>query len=515
MKFLLGIDVGTSGSKAVLISTDGEVRATATHEYPSLYPHPLWVEQEPEDWWQATLKSISKVLEKAGAAGGDVIAVGLTGQMHGLVMLDRAGDVLRPAILWNDQRTVKQCEEIETRLGRAERVLELTGNPVLPGFTAPKILWVAQNEPEIYRRCATVLLPKDYIRYRLTGEYFGDVSDASGTALFDVQRRCWSSEMVEALEIPKEWLPEITESAVASTKISLAGATASGLTVGTPVAAGGGDQATGAVGTGVVDEGIMAATIGTSGVVFAASEKYRVEPEGKLHAFCSAVPGQWHLMGVMLSAAGSFRWFRDTLGEEEKRIAAESGRDVYDVLVENAQKSPAGAEGLLFLPYLTGERTPHPDPDARGVFFGLTLRHGKNHMTRSVLEGVSYGLRDSLELMRELGLPVSQMRASGGGAASPFWRQLLADVFATEIVTVNCLEGAPYGAALLAGVAVGVWEDVPSACRSVLKLTTSASPNLGLTGLYDDYYERYRSLYPALAPEFKELAKVTARHGKC
>ena len=514
MKFLLGIDVGTSGCKAVLISTDGEVRATATHEYPSLYPHPLWVEQEPEDWWQATRKSISRVLEKAGGQGGDVIAVGLTGQMHGLVMLDREGKVLRPAILWNDQRTVKQCRAIEERVGGAGRVLELTGNQVLPGFTAPKILWVAENEPEVYRQCATVLLPKDYIRYRLTGEYFGDVSDASGTALFDVQRRRWSSEMVEALDIPKEWLPEITESAVASAKISSVGASATGLLEGTPVAAGGGDQAAGAVGTGVVDQGIVSATIGTSGVVFAASEKYRVEPEGRLHAFCSAVSGEWHLMGVMLSAAGSFRWVRDTLGEEEKRIAAESGRDVYDILVENARKSPAGAEGLLFLPYLTGERTPHPDPDARCVFFGLTLRHGKDHMTRSVLEGVSYGLRDSLELMRELGVTASQIRASGGGAASPFWRQLLADVFATEIVTVNCLEGAPYGAALLAGVAAGVWADVPSACRSVLKLTTSSVPNPGLTGLYDDFYGRYRSLYPALASEFKELAKVAARHEK-
>lgn len=511
MAYLLGIDVGTSGSKAVLISTDGAVKATATHEYPLSHPQPLWAEQDPEQWWQATVKSICGVLEKGGIGGGDVAAVGLTGQMHGLVMLDRKGDVLRPAILWNDQRTGRQCAAITDRVG-AKKVLELTGNQVLPGFTAPKILWVKENEPEVYGRCAKILLPKDYVRYRLTGEFFGDVSDASGTSLFDVGRRQWSAEMLQALEIPREWMAEITESPEASTKLSSAAADLTGLKAGTPIAAGGGDQAAGAVGTGIVEEGIVSTTLGTSGVVFAASNSYRLEPEGKLHAFCHAVPGQWHLMGVMLSAAGSFRWYRDTLGQEEIQAAAEAGADPYDLLTKGAEQAPAGSEGLLFLPYLTGERTPHPDPEARGAFFGLTLRHGKAHMTRAVLEGVTYGLRDSLDLMRDLGLNISQMRASGGGAKSPFWRQLLADIFATEIVTVNCVEGAPYGAALLAGVGAGVFESVPAACKAALKLTASTPPNKKLEELYNAYHARYRALYPALAPEFQALAKVVAKY---
>jgi xylulokinase len=512
MTYLLGIDVGTSGSKAVLISAaDGAVQATATHEYPLSHPRPLWAEQDPEAWWQGTVKSIRLVLEKAGGDAGDVAAVGLTGQMHGLVMLDRSGKVLRPAILWNDQRTGSQCAAITEKVG-ARKVLELTGNQVLPGFTAPKILWVKEHEPEVYERCAKILLPKDYVRYRLTGEFFGDVSDASGTSLFDVGRRRWSDEMLQALEVPREWLAEITESPVGSTRVSPEGAEATGLKAGTPVAAGGGDQAAGAVGTGIIEEGIVSTTLGTSGVVFAASSSYRVEPEGRLHAFCHAVPGQWHLMGVMLSAAGSFRWYRDTLGQEEMRAAAEAGEDPYDLLTRGAQEAPAGCEGLLFLPYLTGERTPHPDPEARGVFFGLTLRHGKNHLTRATLEGVTYGLRDSLELMRELGLTISQMRASGGGAKSPFWRQLLADIFGTEIVTVNSVEGAPYGAALLAGVAAGIFEDVPAACRTALKVTDSHPADASLRDRYDDYYRRYRALYPALAPEFKALAKVVEKH---
>lgn len=509
--YLLGIDVGTSGTKAVLISADGAVVATATHEYPLFHPHPLWAEQDPEAWWQATVKSIRLVLEKANVNGNDVAALGLTGQMHGLVMLDREGKVVRPAILWNDQRTGKQCAAITERVG-AKRVLELTGNQVLPGFTAPKILWVKENEPDVFSRCAKILLPKDYVRYRLSGEFFGDVSDASGTSLFDVGHRRWSDEMVAALEIPRDWLPDVTESPVASTKLSLSAAKLTGLPSGTPIAAGGGDQAAGAVGTGIVEEGIVSTTLGTSGVVFAASDSYRLEPGGKLHAFCHAVPGQWHLMGVMLSAAGSFRWYRDTLGQEEIKAAKDAGKDSYDLLTDGAKHAPAGSEGLLFLPYLTGERTPHPDPEARGVFFGLTLRHSKKHLTRAVLEGVTYGLRDSLELMRGLGLRTSQMRASGGGAKSPLWRQLLSDIFATEIVTVNCVEGAPYGAALLAGVGAEVYESVPAACKTTLKVTSPTTPNAALQDLYNDYYTRYRALYPALAAEFQALARTVEKH---
>jgi xylulokinase len=428
--------------------------------------------------------------------------------MHGLTLLDARGDVLRPCILWNDQRTAAQCETINQRVGE-DRVLQLTGNPALTGFTAPKILWVRENEPELYRRVAHVLLPKDYARYKLTSQFFSDVSDSSGTSLFDVGKRQWSDEMLNVLDIPRAWLPEVTESPVVSARINADAARATGLVEGTPVVGGAGDQAAQAVGTGIVREGIVSVTLGTSGVVFAQSDSYRVEPQGRLHAYCHAVPDKWHLMGVMLSAAGSFRWYRDTLGQYEKKIAEQSGQDVYDVLTAEAAQVPAGCEGLLFLPYLTGERTPYPDPNARGVFFGLSIRHGKAHLTRAVLEGVSFGLRDSLELMRGLGVPLSQVRASGGGARSALWRQILADVFDTEIATVNVTEGAAYGAALLAGVGAGVYRDVTSACSAAIKITGNTRPSAARS-VYADYYPRYCALYAALKDEFDAMAQVVA-----
>jgi xylulokinase len=508
--YLLGIDVGTTGSKALLIGTDGAVKASATAEYPMFTPQPLWAEQDPAHWWAATVTSVRQVLEEGGVEPGEVAGVGLTGQMHGLVLLDAHGEVLRPCIMWNDQRTASQCAAITQKVG-VERVLQLTGNPVLPGFTAPKLIWVREHEPEVYQRIATVLLPKDYVRYRLTGGFFGEVSDASGTSLFDVGRRRWSDEMLEALGVLREWLPEVTESPVVSARVSAGAARETGLLEGTPVVGGGGDQAAQAVGTGIVAEGVVSVTIGTSGVVFAASDTYRVEPEGRLHAFCHAVPGLWHLMGVMLSAGGSFRWYRDTLGEMERVRAEESGQDAYDLLTEAAAKAPPGCEGLLFLPYLSGERTPYPDPNARGVFCGLTLRHNKAHLTRAVLEGVTYGLRDSLELMRALGLSIEQVRASGGGARSPLWRQILADVFDTEIVTVNVTEGAAYGAALLAGVGAGVYGSVAEACDMVIQMTGRTQPGPAVP-VYEDYYPRYRALYPALAPEFQAVAQVVVKH---
>jgi xylulokinase len=508
--YLLGIDVGTSGSKAILIDSDGAVKASATTEYPLYTPRPLWAEQNPSDWWAATVTSIRQVLEKGGVDAASVAGVGLTGQMHGLVLLDAAGEVLRPCIMWNDQRTAAQCAAITEKVG-LENVLRLTGNPILPGFTAPKIVWVRENEPQVYAKAAKVLLPKDYVRYRLTGGFFGEVSDASGTSMFDVGQRRWSDEMLQALEVPREWLPEVTESPEASARISGEAAAASGLLEGTPVVGGGGDQAAQAVGTGIIAEGVVSATLGTSGVVFAASDSYRVEPEGRLHAFCHAVPGMWHLMGVMLSAAGSFRWYRDTLGREEIAQAQETGRDSYDVLTEAAAEVAPGCEGLIFLPYLTGERTPYPDPNARGVFFGLTLRHGKPHMTRAVLEGVAYGLLDSLELMRALGLSIEQVRASGGGARSALWRQILADVFDTEIVTVNVTEGAAYGAALLAGVGAEVYPDVSAACEAAIQLTGQTEPGPAVP-IYADYYPHYRALYPALAPGFSAIAEVVSKH---
>jgi xylulokinase len=508
--YLLGIDVGTSGSKAILIDAAGAVKASATAEYPLYTPQPLWAEQNPADWWAATVSSIKRVLQEGGVKPADVAGVGLTGQMHGLVLLDAQGEVLRPCIMWNDQRTAAQCAAITEKVG-LENVLRLTGNPILPGFTAPKIVWVRENEPEVYANVAKALLPKDYVRYRLTGGFFGEVSDASGTSMFDVGQRQWSDEMLQALEVPRQWLPEVTESPEVSARISAEAAAETGLLAGTPVVGGGGDQAAQAVGTGIIAEGVVSATLGTSGVVFAASDSYRVEPEGRLHAFCHAVPGMWHLMGVMLSAAGSFRWYRDTLGQEEVTQARETGRDAYDILTEAAAEVSPGCEGLIFLPYLTGERTPYPDPNARGVFFGLTLRHGKPHMTRAVLEGVSYGLLDSLELMRALGLSIEQVRASGGGARSVLWRQILADVFDTEIVTVNVTEGAAYGAALLAGVGAGVYDSVSTACESAIRLTGNTEPGPAVP-VYADYYPRYRALYPALAPEFAAIAEVVSGH---
>jgi len=508
--YVLGIDVGTTGSKALLTDADGVVKASATTEYPMFTPQPLWAEQSPNDWWKASVTSIQRVLSEGGVKPSQVAGVGLTGQMHGLVLLDAQGEVLRPCIMWNDQRTAAQCAAITRKVG-AENVLRLTGNPVLPGFTAPKIVWVREHEPEVYEKVAKVLLPKDYVRYRLTGGFFSEVSDASGTSMFDVGQRRWSDEMLKALAVPRQWLPEVTESPVASAHVTARAARETGLLEGTPVVGGGGDQAAQAVGTGITVEGIVSATLGTSGVVFAASDTYRVEPQGRLHAFCHAVPGMWHLMGVMLSAGGSFRWYRDTLGDVERARAGESGQDAYDLLTEAAAEVDPGCEGLLFLPYLTGERTPYPDPNARGVFFGLTLRHRKAHMTRAVLEGVTYGLRDSLELMRALGLSIEQVRASGGGARSPLWRQILADVFDTEIVTVNVTEGAAYGAALLAAVGVGVYGGVAEACDAVIRVTSRTEPGPAASE-YADYYPRYRALYPALAPEFEAMAQVVNRH---
>lgn len=508
--YLLGIDVGTTGSKSLLIDQAGRVVTSAVVEYPMYTPRPLWMEQHPADWWVAAAKSIRQVMAEAGIEPGHVAGIGLTGQMHGLVLLDAQGEVLRPCIMWNDQRTATQCTAITRQMG-AEQVLRLTGNPVLPGFTAPKIVWVRENEPEIYRQTAKVLLPKDYVRYRLTDGFFSEVSDASGTSLFDVGQRCWSDEMLGVVGVPRSWLPEVTESPVVSARVSPSAARETGLLAGTPVVGGGGDQAAQAVGTGIFAEGVVSVTIGTSGVVFAASEVYRVEPQGRLHAFCHAVPRMWHLMGVMLSAGGSFRWYRDTLGDLERAQAEEAGLDPYGLLTEAAAQVAPGCEGLLFLPYLAGERTPHPDPNARGVFFGLTLRHSKAHLTRAVLEGVSYGLRDSLELMRALGLSIEQVRASGGGARSPLWRQILADMFDAEIATVRVTEGAAYGAALLAAVGAGVYGSVVEACQAAVQVTGSTQPG-PVASVYADYYPLYRALYPALAPQFEAIAQVVSKH---
>ncbi len=510
MAYFLGIDVGTTGSKSLLITEKGQVTASATVEYPMYTPQPQWAEQNPQDWWQATVESIRKVLTTSQVPPDQIMGVGLTGQMHGLVLLNKEGAVLRPCIMWNDQRTGPQCAWITERVG-PQRVLQLTGNPVLPGFTAPKIIWVREHEPEIYEQVAKVLLPKDYIRYRLTGEFATEVSDASGTSLFDVGRRRWSQDMLEALDIPAEWLPECYESPVVSGCVSQAVAEVTGLKAGTPVVGGGGDQAAQAVGSGIIETGLISVTVGTSGVVFASTDEFVIEPEGRLHAFCHAVPDKWHLMGVMLSAGGSFRWFRDTLGQTEQEMASLLGQDPYELLTAEAARAPAGCEGLLFLPYLTGERTPYPDPNARGVFMGLTLRHGKGHLVRAVLEGVAYGLRDSLELMKDLGTEIRQVRASGGGARSELWRQILADVFDSELVVINVTEGAAYGAALLAGVGAGVYKDVAEACRQTIEVVQRTEPVPENTALYRELYPVYRALYSALKPSFDQVSHIATK----
>jgi xylulokinase len=492
--YFLGLDVGTTGAKALLIDERGRVIATASTEYPLSTPKPLWSEQNPADWERASIESIHAVIEKSGVKADAITAVGLTGQMHGLTLLDEKGAPLRPAILWNDQRTGPQCEAITKDVG-FERLLELTGNPVLPGFTAPKIAWVRENEPEVFTLVKRFLLPKDYVRYRLTGEFATEVSDASGTSLFDVKARRWSAEMFDALNIPESWAARCYESPEVTGNISLEAAEATGLVQGTVVVGGGGDQACQAIGTGLAAQGLVSATLGTSGVVFAPTNSAAIEPQGRLHAFCHGVPGMWHLMGVMLSAAGSLAWLRGVLGAED-----------YDEMVREAWNAPAGSEGLLFAPYLSGERTPYPDPNARGSFVGLTLRHERSHMIRSVLEGVAFGLRDSLELIREQGIVPTQIRLSGGGAKSPLWRQILADVFNVEVATVNTEEGAAYGAAILAGVGVGAWPDVPSACESAIELDERRAPEPEAVAVYEDLYPRYRELYPALKPSFDKFS---------
>jgi len=494
-QYFLGIDTSTTSSKALLINERGEVIAVASSSHTLQTPKPLWSEQNPLEWWGAVSASIKSVLEKAGIGGEGIAAIGLTGQMHGLVLLDHGGNVLRPAILWNDQRTQSQCDEIHQRIGK-EKFIQITGNIALTGFTAPKILWVHENEPDVYAKAKHVLLPKDYIRYKLTGEYAMDKADGAGTVLFDLKARDWSSEVLDALGIDASWMPRTFEGTEFTGHVTKEAAARTGLKVGTPVAAGGGDQAAGAVGVGAVQPGIVGLSLGTSGVIFATTSSALIEPEGRLHAFCHAVPGMWHFMGVMLSAAGSLQWYRDSLAPEMS----------FDDLLKEAESAPAGCEGLLFLPYLSGERTPYPDPLARGAFIGLTLRHSRAHMTRAVLEGVAFGLKDGFTLIQNAGLgKITQVRASGGGTKGALWRQILASVLEAELVTVNTTEGGAYGAALLAGVGAGAWVDVASACQACVKITGSTLPGLSQVDVYRKSYSLYQELYPALKASFAKM----------
>ena len=465
MTVCVGLDVGTTGVKAIAVDTTGAVVARSESGYPLSTPKAGWAEQDPEDWWRATQSALAALRVQIGTAG-EIVGIGLSGQMHGLVALDAADRVVRPAILWNDQRTATECAEIEERVG-LERLIELTGNRALTGFTAPKLLWLRRHEPDVYARIAHVLLPKDYVRFRLTGERAIDAADASGTLLFDVAHRRWSDEVLAALELPREWLPEVFEST------AIAGA---------------GDQAAAALGVGVDRPGPVSVVLGTSGVVFAVLPGYRVDPEARVHVFCHAVPETWHAMGVMLSAAGSLRWLRDILGGE------------FTELVGEAERWQPGAEGLLFAPYLAGERTPHADPDARGAFVGLELRHDRGALVRAVLEGVAFGLRDSLELLRELGVEPTVGRVSGGGARSGLWLKIVASVLGIPLETTAAEEGSAFGAALLGGIAAGVWGTAAEAVDACVSARATVEPDPAWQVAYTDTYARFRSLYPALRP---------------
>jgi len=505
MPYLLGIDIGTSGTKTILIAESGSVVARSTIEYPLHSPAPLWSEQDPLDWWIATCGTVQSVLQQSGVSPREIAGIGLSGQMHGSVFLDENNDVIRPAILWNDQRTAAECAWITETVGK-ERVVELISNPVLTGFTAGKIIWLREHEQENYARVRKVLLPKDYIRLRLTGEFATEVSDASGTALFNVRKREWAGEMLDAIGIPAGWMPRAYESPEVSGRISEAGAAATGLAPGTPVVGGGGDQAAGAVGNGIVARGIVSSTVGTSGVVFAYSEQPVVDPQLRLHTFCHAVPGAWHLMGVMLSAGGSLQWYRDAFCQPEKVVAGALDRDPYELICAEAAKAPVGCEGLIFLPYLTGERTPYADPNARGVLFGLTRRSDRRHVARAVLEGVAYGLNDSFAIMHEMQVPIRQVRASGGGSRSRVWRQIQADVTGHTHVTVTVDEGPALGVALLAGVGTGVYGSVAEACTQTIKVDDSAETCDVNHAAYKRFHQVYQSLYANLKPDFAAVA---------
>ncbi len=514
MSYLLGIDIGTSGTKTLLCDQKGKVLATAMSEHPISSPKPGWSEQNPRDWWKAVCAATKAVMKKADVKAIDIKAIGLSGQMHGSVFLADGEQPLRPALLWNDQRTSEQCQQITEKAGGRKKLIDLVANPALTGFTAPKILWVRQHEPKIYEKTKHILLPKDYIRYCLTGQYATEVSDASGTLLLDVAKRQWSKKLLSLLQIDAELMPRLHESPEITGTLHAAAAKAMGLLEGTPVVGGAGDQAAGAVGNGIVRGGIVSATLGTSGVVFAHADEPTRDPLGRVHTMCHAVPGKWCVFGCMLAAGGSFQWFRNELGYLEEAVAKMQSEkkgeqiEAYDLLIEEAQMAPAGCEGLFFLPYLTGERCPHPDPAARGGWIGLTNRSTRDMMIRSLLEGVTYGMRDALDIMRSMNIAITEIRPSGGGSRSAFWRQLQADIYNAPLVMTNAAEGPAYGVALLAGVGTGVWSSVPQACAAAIKTQSRTKPNRKTAQLYDRHHTVYQKLYGDLKDRFAEMAKL-------
>jgi xylulokinase len=504
----LGIDIGTSATKTIAIDEKGTILASASAEYPCDHPRPGWSEQSPGLWWDATKKTVQQVLSSGKFQASDVAGVGLSGQMHGSVFLDSAGDVIRPALLWNDQRTATECQEIETKAGGREALIRLVANPALTGFTAPKLLWVRKHEPAHWERVRQVLLPKDYVRYRLTGTFATEVSDASGTLMLDVANRRWSRELLAKLDIDPALLPSCHESQEVSGQVSELGSKATGLPVGTPVVGGGGDQPAGAVGNGIVRQGVVSATMGTSGVVFAHADTLGFDPLGRLQRGCHAVPGAWHVMGVVLAAGGSFQWFRNELGKAEVEMARKKGEDPYFLLTDEAAIAGPGAEGLFFLPYLTGERTPHFDPDAKGAWVGLTVRHGRAHLIRALLEGATFAMRDSLELIREMGVKIDQVRLSGGGARNALWRQIQADIYGCDVHTLNSTEGPAFGVALLAQVGTGGFASVPEACDATIRAVDSTHVEPRTKAYYDRAFPVYRQLYQDLRASFKNISSL-------
>jgi xylulokinase len=493
---LLGIDVGTGGTRAVILSETGKVLASATHEHAAFAsPHVGWAEQDPHDWWRAAGGAIKEVLQKAGLTGEDISCIGLAGQMHGAVLLDENNQVLRPALIWCDQRTQAQCDWLNETIG-AQRIIELTCNPALTNFTLTKLLWVREHEPEIWKRFRRVLLPKDYVRFRLTGEQAIDMADASGTLMLDVAHRRWSEAMMSAAGLPMSCLPRLFESPEVCARVSAEGAATTGLKAGTPVVAGAGDQAGGAVGMGIVRPGSVSATIGTSGVVFAATDHPAMDAQGRVHTFCHAIPQQWHVMGVTQAAGLSLRWFRDMLGSSVS----------YDELTVEASKVPTGSAGVLWAPYLMGERTPHLDPKARGALVGFTASHTRGHVARAILEGIAFSLKDTFTLFEAMQVPVTSIRLGGGGARSELWRQIQADVYGHEVEIVEAEEGAAYGAALLAGVGTRHWNSVEEACAAAVHVSERVRPDQRSAETLKKQYLLYRELYIALKPLFAKMS---------
>lgn len=500
MAHFLGVDIGTSGTKTLVVSEDGKILAEASQSYPLAMPKPLWTEQNPEDWWQATVSTIRAAVKKAKLKPADIKAIGLSGQMHGSVFLDKNHQVVRPALLWNDQRTQAECDEIEQRAGGRKKLIQMVANPALTGFTAPKILWLRNHEPKNFAKTVKVLLPKDDVRRRLTGEYATEVSDASGMLLLDVAKRNWSTKLLEKLELDASLFAKVHESEEVTGKLTSAAAKELGLTTDCVVVGGAGDCAANAVGTGVVESGILSNSLGTSGVMFVHSDQMQVDPHGRLHTFCHAVRGKWHMMGVTLSAAGSLQWFVEQICKELK------AKNAYDVINAEAGATPRGSQGLFFLPYLSGERTPHADSNARGCFVGLTLTHSRGHLARAIMEGVAYSLRDSLAILAEMNVPVKQIRASGGGAKSPLWRQIQADVFGQDVVTINAEQGPAYGVALLAAVGAGAYKNIQEACAANIRVVNRTVVDKKATPIYDRGFPVYQQLYQSLKKDFQAIA---------